>query len=179
MKLVFLHLFFKTFQICKGKITTNATTFPLDGAIAHFVRVVQSLAGYKGLAIVKDLASGATVRADRAMLQQVVGNLLSNAIRYTVRGSITVRSRLEAGGVRVEVEDTGIGLKPEDQARIFDEFFQVDGTHRETGEGYGLGLAVAKRMAALMGGELSVVSELGEGSTFRLTLPPAVVARTA
>ena len=65
--------------------------------------------------------------ADRAMLQQVVGNLLSNAIRYTVRGSITVRSRLEDGAVRVEVEDTGIGMTPEDQVRIFEEFFQVDG----------------------------------------------------
>ena len=77
------------------------------------------------------------------MLQQVVGNLLSNAIRYTVRGSITVRSRLDDGGIRVEVEDTGIGMTPEDQARIFEDFFQVDGAHRAIGEGYGLGLAVA------------------------------------
>ena len=115
------------FKLSSGKITLNATTFPLDGTIAHYVRVVQSLASYKGITVVKDLAAGATVRADKAMLQQVVGNLLSNAIRYTVRGSITVRSRLKSGGIRVEVEDTGVGLKPEDQARIFDEFFQVDG----------------------------------------------------
>ena len=133
------------------------------------------MATYKGIAVVKDLAAGATVHADRAMLQQVVGNLLSNAIRYTVRGSITVRSRLEAGGVRVEVEDTGIGMTPEDQARIFEEFFQVDGTHRAIGEGYGLGLAVAKRMAALMGGDLSVTSEPGKGSRFTLSLPPSVL----
>lgn len=163
------------FKLSSGKISLNATTFPLDGAIAHFVRVVQSLASYKGIAIVKDLTSGATVRADKAMLQQVVGNLLSNAIRYTVRGSVTVRSRLEAGGIRVEVEDTGIGLTPEDQARIFDEFFQVDGTHRAVGEGYGLGLTVARRMAVLMGGALSVSSEPGKGSTFVLTLPAAIV----
>jgi signal transduction histidine kinase len=77
----------------------------------------------------------------------------------------------------VEVEDTGIGMTPEDQARIFEEFFQVDGTHRATGEGYGLGLAVAKRMAALMGGDLSVSSELGKGSTFTLTLPSALLTR--
>jgi signal transduction histidine kinase len=165
------------FKLTSGQITLNATTFPLDGAIDHFVRVVQSLASYKGIAIVKDLAVGATVRTDRAMLQQVVGNLLSNAIRYTVRGSISVRSRLESGGTRVEVEDTGIGMTPEDQARIFEEFFQVDGTHRATGEGYGLGLAVAKRMAALMGGDLSVSSELGKGSTFTLTLPSALLTR--
>ena len=138
--------------------------------------MVQSLASYKGIAVVKDLAAGATVRTDRAMLQQVVGNLLSNAIRYTVRGSITVRSRLEAEGVRVEVEDTGIGMTPEDQARIFEEFFQVDGAHRATGEGYGLGLAVARRIAALMGGDLSVASESGKGSTFTLALPPSVLA---
>ena len=147
--------------------------------MANFVQVVQALASYKGIAIVKDLATGATVHTDRAMLQQVVGNLLSNAIRYTVRGSITVRSRLEAGGVRVEVEDTGIGMTPEDQARIFEEFFQVDGTHRAIGEGYGLGLAVAKRMAALMGGDLSVTSEPGKGSRFTLSLPPSVLEGTA
>jgi signal transduction histidine kinase len=76
----------------------------------------------------------------------------------------------------VEVEDTGIGLKPEDQARIFDEFFPVDGTHRAVGEGYGLGLTVARRMAILMGGDLSVGSALGRGSTFTLTLPAALTA---
>ena len=78
--------------------------------------------------------------------------------------------------MRVEVEDTGIGMTPEDQARIFEEFFQVDGTHRAIGEGYGLGLAVARRMAVLMGGDLSVASELGKGSTFTLTLPPAIAS---
>jgi signal transduction histidine kinase len=163
------------FKLTSGQMTLNATSFLLDGALAHFVRVVQSLADYKGIAIVKDLEAEATVRTDRAMLQQVVGNLLSNAIRYTVGGSVTIRSRLEAGLVRVEVEDTGIGMTPEDQARIFEEFFQVDRTHRVAGEGYGLGLAVAKRMATLMGGDLSVRSELGKGSTFTLILPGSTV----
>ena len=162
-------------KLAAGRMTVNATTFPIDGAVSQFVRVVQSLASYKGIAVVRDLAAGATVRTDKAMLQQVVGNLLSNAIRYTVRGSITVRSRMEAGGVRVEVQDTGIGLTPEDQVRIFEEFFQVDGTHRAVGEGYGLGLAVAKRIAVLMGGGLTVASEPGKGSTFTLTLPAAAV----
>lgn len=165
-------------RLAAGQVVPAPTAFRLDVAVGGFIRVVQALATYKGIAIVRDLASGATVRADRAMLQQVVGNLLSNAIRYTVRGSVTVRSRLEAGGVRVEVEDTGIGMTPEDQARIFEEFFQVDGTHRATGEGYGLGLAVARRMALLMGGALSVKSELGRGSTFTLALPSSVACGT-
>ena len=166
-------------KLAAGQVVAEPTAFPLDVALANFVQVVQALASYKGIAVVKDLAAGATVRTDRAMLQQVVGNLLSNAIRYTVRGSITVRSRLDAGGVRVEVEDTGIGMTPEDQARIFEEFFQVDGTHRAIGEGYGLGLAVARRMAALMGGDLSVTSEPGKGSRFTLSLPPSVLEGTA
>ena len=63
----------------------------------------------------------------------------------------------------MEVEDTGIGMTPEDQARIFEEFFQVDGAHRAIGEGYGLGLAVARRMAGLMGGDLSVTQRVGQG----------------
>src|SRR5215213_7391464 len=166
-------------KLAAGQVVPEPTAFALDVALANFVQVVQSLASYKGIAVVRDLTTGATVRTDRAMLQQVIGNLLSNAIRYTARGSITVRSRLDDGGIRVEVEDTGIGMTPEDQARIFEEFFQVDGTNRATGEGYGLGLAVAKRMAALMGGDLSVSSEPGQGSRFTLSLPPSVLVATA
>ena len=158
-------------KLAAGHVVARPTAFRLDVALANFVQVVQSMASYKGIAVVKELASGATVHTDRAMLQQVVGNLLSNAIRYTVRGSSTVRSRLEAGGVRVEVEDTGIGMTPEDQARIFEEFFQVEGAPRAAGEGYGLGLAVARRVARLLGGDLTVASESGKGSTFSLTLP--------
>jgi signal transduction histidine kinase len=162
-------------KLSAGQMSPKETTFPLDEAIAHFIQVVQALATYKGIEVVRDLAAGATVRTDRAMLQQVVGNLLSNAIRYTLRGSITVRSRLEASGLRVEVEDTGIGMAPEDRARVFEEFFQADRAGpRGPGEGYGLGLTVARRMALLMGGDLSVSSELGKGSTFTLTLPAAV-----
>ena len=163
-------------RLAAGHVVPEPTAFPLDVALGNFVQVVQSLANYKRIAVVKELSSGVTVRADRAMLQQVVGNLLSNAIRYTVQGTVTIRSRLVPEGIRVEVEDTGIGMTPEDQARIFEEFFQVDETHRAVGEGYGLGLAVARRMALLMGGELSVASQLGEGSTFTLTLPPGLMA---
>src|SRR5947209_8608438 len=166
-------------KLAAGQVVPEPSAFALDVALENFVQVVQSLANYKGIAVVRDLATGATVRTDRAMLQQVVGNLLSNAIRYTTRGAITVRSRPGPEGVRVEVEDTGIGMTPEDQARIFEEFFQVDETQRAIGEGYGLGLAVARRMAVLMGGELSVVSEPGKGSTFSLTLPSGLVVREA
>jgi signal transduction histidine kinase len=166
-------------KLASGQVAPEPTAFALDVALANFVQVVQSLASYKGIAVVRDLTTGATVRTDKAMLQQVIGNLLSNAIRYTARGSITVRSRLGPEGARVEVEDTGIGMSPEDQARIFEEFFQVDETRRAIGEGYGLGLTVARRMAILMGGELCVVSELGKGSTFSLTLPSSLVAGKA
>jgi signal transduction histidine kinase len=166
-------------KLASGQVVPEPTAFALDVALANFVQVVQSLASYKGIAVVRDLTTGATVRTDKAMLQQVIGNLLSNAIRYTARGSITVRSRLGPEGARVEVEDTGIGMSPEDQARIFEEFFQVDETRRAIGEGYGLGLTVARRMAILMGGELCVVSELGKGSTFSLTLPSSLVAGKA
>ena len=165
-------------KLAAGRVVPEPTDFPLDIALGNFVQVVLSLATYKGLAVVMDLACGATVRADRAMLQQVVGNLLSNAIRYTEKGAITVRSRLDPEGVKVEVEDTGIGMTPEDQARIFEEFFQVNEARREVGEGYGLGLAVAKRMATLMGGCLAVASVPGRGSTFTLSLPSIILDGT-
>ena len=160
-------------KLAAGQVVPRPKAFPLDETLSKAVQVVRALATHKGIAVVTDLAAGATVRADKAMLQQVVGNLLSNAVRYTVRGTITVRSRSDAGDVRVEVEDTGIGMTAEDQARAFDEFFQVERDHA-AGEGYGLGLAVARRIAALMGGALVVTSEPGKGSTFTLTLPAAV-----
>ncbi len=108
----------------------------------------------------------------------MLGNLLDNACKYSAAEVRATLGYATPETVQVAVADTGIGIAPADQARIFDEFFQVDGTHRAVGEGYGLGLTVARRMAVLMGGALSVASELGKGSTFTLTLPASIVSGT-
>jgi signal transduction histidine kinase len=115
------------------------------------------------------------VTADRGRLRQVLLNLLSNAIKFTTDGGrITLRARLDAsGGARIAVTDTGIGIAPADQHRLFQEFVQLDATPSRRYEGTGLGLALSKRLVELHGGTIGVESQLGQGSTFWFTLPRA------
>jgi signal transduction histidine kinase len=117
-----------------------------------------------------------TVTVDPGRLHQVLLNLLSNAIKFTANGGrITLAARLQDGGrrVRVSVSDTGIGIAPEDQAKLFQEFVQLDASAARHYEGTGLGLALSKRLVELHGGTIGVESELGRGSTFWFTLPCA------
>jgi CheY-like chemotaxis protein/anti-sigma regulatory factor (Ser/Thr protein kinase) len=116
---------------------------------------------------------------DEARLRQVFLNLLSNAIKYTIKGQISIsitREKREGSRVwlRIEVADTGLGIKPEDQARLFADFVQVD-TKRNRGiEGTGLGLAITKRLCMAMGGNITVQSEYGKGSSFTVVIPQGI-----
>jgi phosphotransferase system HPr (HPr) family protein len=148
--------------------------FPVDEVLARCLKVIAPLAEQKGLAIAADLTARAIVQSDRAIVQQIVTNLLANAIRYTHRGQITIRSRVIARGLCIEVEDSGIGIAPRDVPHVFDDYFRAHPTE-DGGAGFGLGLALARRMASLVGGALSVESEVGRGSTFTLLLPPGVI----
>jgi signal transduction histidine kinase len=112
------------------------------------------------------------MRADREKLQQILLNLLSNAIKFTEAGG-EVRVAVEDGGaaVRVMVSDTGIGMAPDVVPRIFEPFVQADQRLTRPHEGVGLGLAISRDLARHMGGDLTVVSAPGVGSTFTLSLP--------
>ncbi len=154
-----------------GRSAPIETEFDLDEMLSACVEGVRPLATDKGLALVPDLRAGASIRSDRSMIWRLVANLLSNAIRYTRQGSILLRSRPDGRGFLVEVEDTGIGIAPADHGRIFDEHFRV----APGGEGHGLGLAMARLTAEVLGGSLTVASELGRGSLFTLTLPARAV----
>jgi signal transduction histidine kinase len=118
------------------------------------------------------------VLADSEKLQQILLNLLSNAVKFTEpSGTITLRATTDGGTphamVCIEVTDTGIGIAPEQLARVFEPFVQVDAKLTRTREGTGLGLAISRDLARGMGGELTVKSMLGQGSTFTLILPAA------
>lgn len=118
------------------------------------------------------------VLGDRDQISEVFDNLLSNALKFTpAGGSITVRAREEGEFVRVEVRDTGMGIPPDKLDKIFERFYQVDGTSRRRFGGTGLGLAIVKRIVELHGGKISVTSQLGQGSTFSFTLPKAPAAQ--
>jgi len=111
------------------------------------------------------------IRADERKVKQVVLNLLSNAIKFTAEGGrIDVRAAVNEELVEVSVADTGVGIAPEDQDKVFEEFRQV-GTADKKVAGTGLGLALSRKFVELHGGRIWVKSQLGEGSTFTFTLP--------
>ena len=114
-------------------------------------------------------SDGEWVSSDATLLEQVLSNLVSNALRYTKKGAVLVAARRRGGDLRLEVWDTGIGIEEADRQRIFEEFVQVSNSERDRRRGLGLGLAIAQRSAALIGGEISVSSRPGRGSRFSLT----------
>jgi signal transduction histidine kinase len=125
-----------------------------------------------------DVEPGLSVRGDPALVRQVMIMLLTNACEHTdPGGAVTLRGRGgEHGQAVIEVSDTGTGIPAEEQERIFERFYR-GGNALET-EGFGLGLSIARRMVEVMGGEIGVRSEVGEGSTFWFRLPVAQPART-
>ena len=113
------------------------------------------------------------VLADAERVEQIMVNLIGNAIRYTPAGSITIRVQPEAHQVWIEVIDTGIGIAPEYLPQVFERFWRADRSRDRTSGGTGIGLAVSRRLVELQGGVIEVESELDQGSTFRFSLPIA------
>ena len=112
------------------------------------------------------------LNTDEGKLSQILRNLISNALKFTRRGHVRMAAQLEGEGVIVfQVEDTGVGIAPDDRERIFDEFVQVENDLQAKVKGTGLGLPLSRRLAELLGGSISVKSEVGLGSTFFVRLP--------
>jgi CheY-like chemotaxis protein len=128
------------------------------------------IAAHKGLQL-RAVRCSASVRSDPALLERMLKNLVTNAIRYTERGKIVVGCRRTPGGrLRLEVLDSGIGIDTHEQERIFDEYYQVAGINAQ---GLGLGLPIVKSLSELLGHSLSVRSAVGRGSAFSIELPLA------
>jgi PAS domain S-box-containing protein len=134
----------------------------------------EPLADQKGLRlVVEPTAEGG--RTDPELLRRLLGNLLSNAIRYTADGRVHVSCEAKGHELAITVRDTGIGIPRQEVAKIFDEFYQVDrGSQRP--EGLGLGLSIVKRLAHLLGHDIGVESVVGEGTVFTVTLPRVALA---
>jgi signal transduction histidine kinase/PAS domain-containing protein len=156
---------------------------PADVALGPLVRdtaeALRGSAEAKGLAFTVEVEPVGTLRTDAMLVGHVVRNLVGNAVKFTREGGVTVRCREQGGEVRVEVSDTGPGIDPGLHERIFEPFFQADGSTTRRQEGTGLGLALSREFARLVGGEVTLASRPGGGSTFTLRLPrnpPAEVA---
>jgi len=130
-------------------------------------------AASRGLAFVLDLdpAAAGTYEADAGRLRQILGNLISNAIKFTHQGEVTVRLARTDRGVRLEVSDTGIGIAPDRIAALFETFVQADSSPTRRYGGAGLGLAICRQLAQAMGGDISAGSMPGRGSAFAVDLP--------
>ena len=135
--------------------------------------VYEPLARQKGLAL-RLRPMDATLQSTPVLLRRILGNLLANAIRYTERGGVLLAARRRAGGLSLEVWDTGIGIDPAAQQRVFEALYRAAPVG--VGTGMGLGLTIASELAARLGGRVSVGSRLGRGSVFRLVIGPAVRA---
>jgi signal transduction histidine kinase len=159
-------------KIEAGRMELEAADFDLPGAIDNALILVRERATRRGITLGRHLDEGlGTIHGDERKVKQVLLNLLSNALKFTPEGGrIDVRAALHEGRAEVSVADTGVGIAPEDQAAVFEEFRQV-GTADKKVEGTGLGLALSQKFVQLHGGRLWVESELGRGSTFTFTLP--------
>jgi CheY-like chemotaxis protein/anti-sigma regulatory factor (Ser/Thr protein kinase) len=113
----------------------------------------------------------AVLHTDSVLLERVLSNLISNALRYTPAGSVEVRCRPRGDGVAIEVADTGPGIAREEHERVFDEFYQLGNPERDRRKGLGLGLATVKRIAQLLGCSVTLDSQPGKGSVFAITAP--------
>jgi signal transduction histidine kinase len=140
----------------------------VDGVISAASALVKG----KRLALGRDLPEEPTaVMADRTRVRQVLLNLVSNAVKFTDSGGVTVSVRRADGRIEVAVSDTGIGMRPDEVERAFDEFEQLEGKHRNKPGGTGLGLPISRQLVRMHGGELEAESAPGKGSTFRFSLP--------
>ena len=184
-------------KIAAGRLEVHAEPLVLRPFVLNVASEMESLVAERGLALSIGVApSLPRIRTDQTHLRQILINLIGNAVKYTPSGAISIRARLVGNGthsptgdedpivvtappdggrpwVALQVGDTGIGIAPSDQERIFDEFEQVNAGARTDSarRGTGLGLAISRRLARLIGGDLTVMSEPGRGSVFTVWLP--------
>jgi len=159
-------------KIEAGRMELEATDFDLPTAVENALILVRERASRRAIALERTLDERlGVIRADERKVKQVLLNLLSNALKFTPEGGrIDVRAARREGMAEISVTDTGVGIAPEDQEAVFEEFRQV-GTAAKRIEGTGLGLALSRKFIELHGGKIWVKSQIGEGSTFTFTLP--------
>jgi signal transduction histidine kinase len=159
-------------ELESGEIELSITEISIQELFRKLQEEFEYQAQAKGLLLQFDCESG-LARSDSTLLSRIIRLLISNAIRYTNDGDVTVSSRREPEGMRITVRDTGIGIAPDQLARIFDEFYKVKNDPAGRNGGLGLGLSIVEQSIRLLEGRIEVQSELGKGSSFSLLVPAA------
>jgi len=159
-------------KIEAGKVDLFPEEFGINDVVGEVVETLSPRANEKSLEILTDVPKVNTLFTDKRRLKQVLLNLVSNAIKFTDRGSVKITAKiLNDKKLEIHVIDTGIGIKKEDINKLFAPFQQIDMSSTKSYEGTGLGLNLSRKLANLMGGDISAKSEYGKGSEFILTIP--------
>ncbi len=159
-----------------GVVTPRFAAVAVDHLFDRLCQYFLPIAAARGLEL-RFRSDGEYVHSDAALLEQVLGNLISNALRCTQRGGVLVAARPRNNALRLEVWDTGVGIEEADLQRIFDEFVQLGNAERDRRKGLGLGLSIARRSAALIGATIDVASRPGRGTRFGFGQPLAAAAQ--
>jgi PAS domain S-box-containing protein len=159
-------------KIEAGQLAVRAEPFDLTGVLDRVVESTRPFAQTRGLALETALPAGPIpMVSDRRRVEQILLNVVNNALKFTDTGSVRITVDVQPRVVQIQVADTGIGIKPEDLAGLFQPFKQVDTGLAREHEGTGLGLAICRRLVELLGGEITATSEWARGSVFRISLP--------
>jgi len=159
-------------KIESGQFTLNMAEYAIESVVETVRSATESLAQNKKLALKTEVAKSLPIGlGDEQRLTQVLLNLVGNAIKFTDAGEVRVTAKAVNGRFNVRVTDTGPGIPEEHQARIFEQFHQVDSSNTKAKGGTGLGLAIAKQIVEMHGGRIWVQSTLGQGATFQMELP--------
>jgi len=159
-------------KIEANQLTLASESFDLRTSLDKVVDTIQPLAEKRGIALKTDISGEVkTITGDKRRIEQILLNLLSNSIKFTDTGSVTVKGEVKENLILITVRDTGIGIKKENIDKLFKPFQQIDAGLTRHYEGTGLGLSICKRLLELMGGSIQVESEWGVGSTFSISLP--------
>jgi len=159
-------------KIEADKVVLSLEEFSLDSVVREVVESVSPMVSEKGLELVAEVPEGITLFSDRRRTKQVLMNLVSNAVKFTERGSVRIAARVTGDeNLELRVIDTGVGIKKEDMYKLFQPFQQVDISLTKKYEGTGLGLYLTKKLVDVLGRDISAKSEYGRGSEFTFTLP--------
>jgi signal transduction histidine kinase len=154
-----------------GKFELAYAKFDFSDLIMEVAAELDILSNQKGIVIIRDIGELPMITADETRLREVITNLLTNAIKFTEKGTITIKARKEGENIQVSVSDTGVGILPENIGNLFVKFYQVDPSISRRYGGTGLGLSITRQIINAHGGDIRVESVLGRGTTFSFNIP--------